>query len=215
MKGLLTKEWYVIWKNGKFNLLLALVFMFIGIMSENSFWMMYGALFVSILPMNFMSLDEISKWEQYSLSMPYKRSTIVSAKYIISLMFSLGASAIAAIALCIRMMRTGGIESGMLAAIILPTVLVGLMLPTLVFPLNFKFGTSKGRMLMVIMACMIAGILSNSITAIVEGDELAWLGGLFRRVDIYGIVAIAIAVIAVLFALSWLSSIKIFEKKDM
>lgn len=214
MKGLLTKEWYVIWKNGKSNFLIALLFTIAGVVSESSFWMMYGALFLTLLPMNFMSLDEISKWEQYSLSMPYKRSTIVSAKYIISLMFSLGASAFAAIALCIRMMRTGGFESGMLAAIILPTVPLGIMLPTLVFPLNFKFGTSKGGRLMVILACLIAGILSSSIVKVLDGDELSWLGGLFKRVDIYGIVA-TFAVIAVLFALSWLISINVFKKRDL
>ncbi|MDE5854161.1 MAG: ABC-2 transporter permease, partial [Ruminococcus sp.] len=70
MKGLIIKE-FIMFKKHLFTFgLIILVFSVTSIFAENSLYLILPV-FLSILPVNFMALDEQSKWNQYSLALPY------------------------------------------------------------------------------------------------------------------------------------------------
>ncbi len=78
MKGLLIKEGYLIWKHGKFMAVLALIYCVMATFKSGYFFAGFSVVFLSMLPMTIMGLDERSKWDHYAVTMPYSRSQVHS-----------------------------------------------------------------------------------------------------------------------------------------
>ena len=84
MKGLITKELIALKKQLFILSILIIAFSAASIWGELSFCMVIP-MFLSIFSINSLTMDEQSKWQQYSISLPYSRKTIVSSKYVTTL----------------------------------------------------------------------------------------------------------------------------------
>lgn len=211
MKGLLAKEWCVIYKTGAFMLIVILLFAVIGAYSSLFSMFVYVALMLGIIPVNYMALDESSGWHQYALTMPCARRTIVSAKYVIMLILAAAATAITAAGLFIGMRKQGVFSAEIYAVYLTVTLVMGVLLPSIAFPFNFKFGTAKGRLAMVIMCCSLAGFMGAWFNTYYDGNAAVHL----ERLSVSAAIPIVLLAVALLCALSWRISVRVYENKDL
>ena len=92
MKGLLTKEFYMLITSSM--VLFIPVFILLGLLTKNSFFLTYIGVLFAMMPISLMTFDETSHWESYVLGLPFDRRRIVSSKYIMTLILTVGAAAI-------------------------------------------------------------------------------------------------------------------------
>ena len=86
MKGLLLKDWYMVKTYCRAYLLIAVVFIALSFFSDNNmFFVFYPCLLCGMIPVNLLAYDERSRWTQYSGTLPYTKTQIVSGKYLIGL----------------------------------------------------------------------------------------------------------------------------------
>jgi hypothetical protein len=92
MKGLLLKDILGLKRFGKTILVFLGIVLLIGIMnhSDSSFYAGMIIMYTAMLTITSFSIDESSKWMQFALSMPIKRTTFVLEKYVLGLLLAFG-----------------------------------------------------------------------------------------------------------------------------
>ena len=213
MKGLLKKEWFVLWNKPIMILIPLILFAVMGITSHNFFMIMYLPLYIGILPVSLITTDETSRWERFALGMPYSRKDLVSAKYLMSLLLVLGGVLLTSAILVFVMNSTLTVPQMIL--LIAASFAVSLILPSVLLPLNLKFGTARARLalavLLAIFGCMAAAAFNTE-----GGDDsfnvIAWLAKLQFSPQILALLFVAAA--AVIMAVSWAVSVIIYRRKQ-
>lgn len=214
MKGLLAKEWCVILKTSVSTFILLLLFAVMGVFNRTTYMFAYIAVFLGVIPVNYIAFDESSRWQQYALALPYKRSTIVSAKYIVMLMLEAAAAAVTAVGLFFNMQRAGTFTIEHFTLYLTTTFAAGILLPSVAFPFNFKFGTAKGRLIKVIAACLLASFLSMWLLGHTENIPLNTTP-LVGELHTYAAIPIILLATAVICVISWFISVQVYEHKDL
>lgn len=148
MKGLLIKEFIMFRKNCIAPIIFQIFIMYAGIMGEY-YMLVFAPLVISIISSSYMTFDETSRWDIYSLIIPVKRKSIVSAKYIFTLILVSISIILAVLSGFIGLNIDNEKEFVML---ITSLIVVGVIYPMIVLPFNFKFGTAKGRYATMIFA---------------------------------------------------------------
>ncbi|HHU90049.1 MAG TPA: ABC-2 transporter permease [Clostridiaceae bacterium] len=212
MKALLLKEWLVIWKQGKFMILLALVYSIIAVTGSGSFFAGFSVIFMSMLPITVMGLDERSKWDHYAVTMPYSRKDIVLSKYAFSTLCAFTAIIVYVIATIIKLLvvKHPFDFSGLINQAIL-MLSIGLFFSSVNLPIMFKFGVDKGRMWFILITVIIAGGISSLFTFIGAESAQTQIESLIQRQTPFMLFVIS----AGLLLLSALLSIKIYEKREL
>ena len=206
MKGLFYKDVLMLTRSFRAYLAMTLFFIILAtIRPDNSFWAVYGTFFFVTLVSSLMAVDEQSRWLSYCDILPLKRRDIINERYLLSLILT---AALVVLFLILSLifrhadMPTVLVTAGMMVALSLLAISVSM-------PINVKFGTAKGQMvrmtvIIVMVACgMFIINYAGPITAILLQVKASIL--LFS----------AAAVIVLIFALSWLLSIRIYEKKSL
>lgn len=226
MKGLLTKEILVIWKNSSYMLMFLMVMLFslMGIISNGTFFLVYAAILLGSIPVGYMAYDETSRWQQFSLALPYKRSQIVSAKYIITMIMAGISTLIMAAGIISGMLRDGEFNIQVFVLALSSAPAVGLILPALFIPLNFKFGVTKATAIRLILIGIVVACATSVMIILTSGREdgdstvIDFITTAVNKLTAVSPIILAFMVLgitAVIFALSWKISINIFRKKDM
>ena len=209
MKGLLLKEFLML-KKGWVTLVIFFIAFGIGGVGSDFICFMLP-LFSAILLYGHINYDEQSKWQQYSIALPYGRKMIVSAKY--------AAMAIGAVVSTVLVVLLYGVTVAMkkaefsmkdLVGYAILSLAIGIIYPTFFLPLAYKFNSEKGRTIMLFLNGASGAIAVFLISAIETTGILAKLSN-YTNILPY----IAIAAVLVLFALSWFASVKIYEKRDL
>ena len=197
MKGLLLKDLYLIKTVCRTNILCVVLFAVVSVFSEeNMFFLFFPCIIASMLPITLLSYDERDKWTEYALTLPCTRAQLVSGKYIIGLLGIVSAVLLNVLAQAFF----GSYPRAELAVLSAVMLSVGLLGPAVLYPLIFKFGIEKGRLFYYIFigaACASIMILSNKAQSIRAGGSVYLL-------PIAG---------AVLYAVSWLLSIRLYESR--
>ena len=209
MKGLLLKEWYQARKAFWIFYLIAILFIAMALSPfADAFFLYYPCLLMGLIPMSLQQMDEVSKWEAFCGTLPCSRAQVVSAKYLMGLfgqvsflVLTLASQGIAwVIRDCFSWSELGGLAVSI-------AICAGL-LPILTLPLVFKFGAVKGKIVQLIVSGAVIGIavtLSFSTKALLL-DFFSRFRFLFPCV---------LGVIVILYALSWLLSIRFYKKRDI
>lgn len=208
MKGLLLKELFMLRKSWLAIAILVVTFSIVGIFSGETGMLLIVPLFLSVWSVSFMNMDEISKWQQYSLALPYGRRKIVLSKYLMILI--LNTLSIVFVVLCYLIsvaLGKNGFSADLLLTLILLSLIAGLVYSSLLLPLVYKLNTEKGRMVLMI----INGIVGGSSVAFMQTSVFG---------DIFGNIAgflplVILAVVVVVYLLSWQLSVRIYEKRDL
>ena len=208
MKGLLLKDWYMVKKYCRAYLLIAIVFIAISFFSnDNMFFVFYPCLLCGMIPVNLLAYDERSHWMQYSGTLPYTKTQIVSGKYLIGLLAQLTVLAATGIAHGVKMYAAGNFVLGDFAVLMLLMLIVSTLSSSICLPFVFKLGVEKGRTAYYVMVGFVCGasVLASSI---LRGQ----LMGEIQPDLILGLLAIVgISV----YILSWYLSVVFFKKKEI
>lgn len=204
MIGLMLKDLLNLKKQAKIYLVLIIFYYILGIANED--FSMAGsmiAILAAMIPITAMAYDEKSKWERYALTMPISRTSLVVSKYALGLIFLILASAITMIFSLI--FSSIPIKQSILTNI--AVLSTGILLISIVFPILFKFGAEKGRILMMLVlfaptAALI--LLSKSGFKFAAIDERA----------ITSLIYLSPAVAVIILAASVLISLSIYRKKE-
>lgn len=147
MKGLLLKDWYMLWHYCKSFLLMVVVFAFSYLyFPENTFLFVYPMLLASILSMSLLSYEERCGWSGYCRTLPLSPWLIVGEKYVFTCLCT-GAMLALLIPIQYSVLSRGSVFPretfwGSIATL----ALLGLVEPGVLLPLLFRFGTEKGRL---------------------------------------------------------------------
>lgn len=200
MKGLLLKDYYMTVKYCRMLILMVLIFAAVSAVSNSIFLISYPFIIAGVLPVSLYAYDEKSGWCSYADAMPYSRAQQVSAKYISALVFICLVMLICTVGKAL----TGDsfIEDFSLLVMLCGT---GLLSAAVLLPFVLKFGSEKGRWAyyaVIIIAFVIAAAVFDTGSA---------LGSML----IVNAAAYILAGCVLLFGLSWLLSIKIYEKREL
>lgn len=204
MRGLILKDLYNLKKHSTIYIILLIFYLIIGISNENfSMFSSMMAIIAAILPITAMAYDEKSKWDRYALTMPVSRPDIVASKYILGLIFLLLAFLISML-FNIIIFKIDFIESLLANSVSLS---VGIVIISFIFPIMFKYGVEKGRLLMMLVLFAPTGIIVL-LSKIGLNPEVINKEIIEKLLYLFPILAI------VLLILSYLVSLSIYRKKE-
>ncbi len=211
MKGLLAKEWYSL-KNSHAWIIIA-VMAGMAFFLKLPFCLIYLPFLLCTLPSSTMIQDETSRWQNYMLGLSYSRKTIVSAKYVATLiLYVLSLVLDAVLLLFISSSSDGSFNWTVYKANMQFVILSGLMPPVLMLPLNYKFGTAKARYISIVIYGLFFGCVSF-LTSFTDDMADQNSTALFSAAD-SAVMFMILAVALILFMLSWLLSVRIFRKRE-
>ena len=213
MKGLLVKDLYMSKTYCRVYLLIAAAFLALYAFSsvnghENLFFLLYPTVLAGMVPINLIAYESQCKWEQFAGTLPYTRAQLVSAKYLIGLMF-FGILLVMTLAVMgIAMAIVGRFSPALLWS---QSVLMALCFfgsCTFILPLVFRFGIEKARIMYLVMIGLVCG-LTAAIGVVSNGSAYAGGWQMPRAIPLVVLAAV------VLYLLSWGLSIRFYQKREL
>lgn len=208
MKGLLLKDWYMMKQYCRSYLLIAAGFIALFLMSDdNLFFVFYPCLLCGMIPVNLLSYDERSCWMQYSGTLPYTKTQIVSAKYLIGLLAQVTMLIVTGTAQGIKMTVAGNFMFGEFIVLMLLLLTMATLTSAITLPCVFKLGVEKGRTAYYIMIGFVCGasILASSY----------FRGQLVAKIQPNAFLAVLAAVGIGVYMLSWYLSVVFIKKREI
>lgn len=200
MKALLLKEFYVASKTCRSFLLVIAVFFALSFFGRNSqFFFLYPLTMVGMIPVTLLSYDERDGWDKYSLTLPCTRAQLVSAKYLIGLIFGGVVFLLVELLLLIGLSMGGNFDFLSMSSALL---LMGLLGPSILMPFVFKFGSEKGRIAYYFVLALLFAVI-------------AFLIGMGFYVYLEGFSWVVIGAAVLLYLGSWRLSILFYEKREL
>ncbi|MDD5863042.1 MAG: ABC-2 transporter permease [Firmicutes bacterium] len=203
MKGLLRKDFYMLWSYNK--MFLILIFGFIALSAlpvngDNTFFFYYPCILGSALPVYLLAYDEAEHWCTFCDTLPVTRQQFVAGKYLMGLICAGIISILSAAAAGLRMVRSGGFDSVDFGDQLAILAAIAPLPAALCLPLMFKYGTQKGRIALFVVIGLFCGV-----TILVDPPELSGLS-----FPIWALPVLS----AALFVISWLLSVRFYQKRE-
>ena len=202
MKGLLFKDLYMTWKYCKPFLLIVVMFTCLSGFVDNAFVYVYPAVFVAMIPFTLGAYDERSKWNIYCDSLPVSRKTVVSSKYLFSLIAALTVVFLSVISMVTSMLMESKYDINQLFSFFAIILLLSFSGTSVLLPVYFRFGTEKARIIYLVIVALVSGISVGF--------------GFVTGVKVFNANPITIVIIStVIYVLSWLLSIRLYENREL
>ncbi|MDO5569439.1 MAG: ABC-2 transporter permease [bacterium] len=208
MKGLILKDLFLIKGNIKMVLVVLLGFgiMLVNNMTSISFFLPF---FSTMLCISTFSYDEYNKWDAYVICLPNGRKNSVSAKYIVTLILII-ISFIISIGLVwiIPLAKETTTASNDIYTLI--GGISGVLLMVIVmYPLLYKFGAEKGRLILFVLILAVA-IIGGSLLNNISIDSFKWLESISSSV----LITSGSIILGILLYASYKLSLNIYSKKE-
>ena len=214
MKGLILKDFLMIKKTVLY--MAVIVALFGGVytsLDSNYFLSFFLSIMMVSITISTMSYDEFYHWDRYAASLPLSRRQIVLAKFLTCYILFLAGTLFAGWLQLAVMYLKGLPFDGEVIAVMSIGPATGLIGSAVVLPCNYKFGTQKARVAMLVcygfpslMLVLVLRFMPELLTG--AGDSMAHL-------TLWGIVGIVYGVMAVLQIISFLLSVRIVERKEL
>ena len=175
------------------------------------FFVFYPCLLCCMIPVNLLvnllAYDERSRWTQYSGTLPYTKTQIVSGKYLIGLFAQLAILIATGVGKVVKMSVAGDFVFGDFAVLMLLMMIVSTLSSSICLPFVFKLGVEKGRTAYYVMIGFVCGasVLASSILR----------GQLVSEIQPNLILALVAIVGICVYILSWYLSIVFFRKREI
>jgi len=150
MKGLLLKDILNLKKQSRIMLLMTAFYFMLGLMYENpSFLTGMIVLLFTMLSITSFSYDDLAKWDRYALSLPVTRSELVLGKYVLAAVLAGAGTVLSFAGAMFFSFIKSPIDITEQLAVSYALFAVAMLFVSVLFPIIFKFGVEKGRMLMI------------------------------------------------------------------
>lgn len=204
MKGLLLKDWYIVKKDCRSYIFIGAAFVMLSLASNNNmFFVFYPCLLCGMIPITLLGYDERSRWIQYSGTLPYTKTQIVSAKYLVGLLAQAALLTVTMLLQGIKMTVVGNFVFGELAVMILLMLIVSTVTSSIALPFIFKLGVEKGRTAYYVMigfVCVASGLASGLMRMELQPNLVLTILA-FTGIGIY--------------VFSWYMSIVFYKKREI
>jgi ABC-type transport system involved in multi-copper enzyme maturation permease subunit len=172
---------------------------------DASFMSSMVVLLAAMTAITSFSYDKQAGWEEYALSLPLPRKTIVKSKYVLSFLFALAGMALSVLlGIVINVVKKSGIEEHLVSTYVL--FAISILFLCIMLPLIFKFGVEKSRIFMII----VLAIPTAAVFALDRAGFKLPNEELLGRILIYSPL-----MLAALYVFSYMLSRCIFEKKEL
>ncbi len=215
MKGLLIKDFALLGGQKKFLLTVIIIAAVMAVMSSNiPFIFGYSAFSISMFSLSTIGYDEFENGNAFLFTLPITRKLYVVEKYLFTLILAACALAFSCIlSLCIMLYD----KSLSFPSITFLAVTLGILAVSFSFllPLQFKFGSEKGRIAMLAF-CVVIFVLYFAFSKLAEHFEIN-LVKLVYQITSLNVAVIAMCATALFIAVVLISvciSIKIMKKKE-
>ena len=211
MKGLLLKDAYQMWYYTRWLILAAVAMMLVGVfyMKEGSnFFMLYGGLLLGILPMTLLAYDQSGRFSAYSAALPVTKEQLVGGKYLIGLCGMVLAELLSMAALAAAQLLWGTVTVQITVATLLQVAMLTLLGNMILLPLAYRFGYEKAKYVYYLSIGMLASLMGYFVSS---GDSA------YSILPAHGsllVLAVVLAAVLGLYALSWRLSVAWYGKAE-
>lgn len=207
MKGLILKDFYMMIKYCRITLAVSVMFLVLAFFNDNLFILFYPSMICGLIPTTLLAYDERSRWLQYSMTMPYTKTQIVSSKYLIGLISqSLMLLVIAAVQ-AIKMSMSGGFMLREYLTMLMLVAVLSLFSSSVSLPFIFKMGVEKGRIAYYVMVGVVCALSAG--TSVLLSNETP------QPVALDGVLPVLLLIVSGIYALSWYLSVVFFKKREL
>lgn len=178
MKALLRKDFYVAKKQG--GVLLGLALLFCLLPKMGTLANTYAVVMAIMIPLSTITYDEQCEWDKYAAMLPYTPWQIVWSKYVLTFLCLFAGAAMILLASAMRAVYGEGLLYGEELLGNLALLLAVLLMLDVSLPLVYRFGSEKGRlvMILVMLACLAAGMGVSRLVGEVRLPALPALVGI-------------------------------------
>ena len=209
MKGLLVKDLRLLCSQSRFYVILLLVLILAGTSTDATFVAGYISIIFPMFAVSTISYDEYDNGNAFLFTLPFSRKEYVLSKYLFGLLLCLFGTLLSTILIVVQnVFILGSLD---LEAMI--SSQIGTLILSLMFPLQFKFGSEKSRVALI----AVVGIVFFLITVGVKLFEhvsldLSFLSFIWDNEFI--LLSILFVVMVVFIYISIHMSIRIMMKKE-
>ena len=208
MFGMIKKDMFMIKNNLKSIMATLIIFIFYTIMFDMNitFFLPFMTLMICI---STFSYDDFNNWHSYASVLPSGKVNVVKSKYITTIIFIIVMVFISLLlSICISSFR-GSINLDEILSTVIGELFAIVFIMSILFPVLFKYGAEKGRIVMLMVGISIMGIIlfiTNSIKIRVSNSLIVFL-------DLYfPIIFLIVAIL--LISISYFISKRIYLKKE-
>lgn len=152
MKGLLLKDIYSLQKYMKTIGVLLIMYGVIGANSNDpSFISGIIILLFTMLSMTTFSYDEAAHWNEFALTLPVSRKKLVLSKYYLCYILTLTGGAVSLVLSYVISILKNTYVLGNILLMIYGICFIALLMMSILFPLLYKFGVEKARLMMILV----------------------------------------------------------------
>ena len=201
MKGLMKKEFLMLWRASRAFGLICVVFIAMSAISQDNIIFLFMPIMISgLLPSTLLSYDERCKWQEFSGALPVSRAQLVSAKYLLGL----GCMTLILLVTLIVHLIVRRFPPQTLLSMLGAIYGLSLFISAVSLPMMFKFGVEKGRLWYYATLVLVGG--ASGASAGVTTDLFSeGLPSFLWLIPVLGVV---------IFALSWLLAIRFYQKRE-
>lgn len=218
MKALLLKDIKVLAVNMKLYFVLILLYVLLGgLVPDLGIFQLYPILLFSLFPVTALSYDERCHWNQYGVTLPLSRKTLVLSKYVLGIA---GAFFIAIFTLAVNLLfpvlfQNTVTDFRLLSCYLLAVTSASILSLDIILPVSFHFGTEKGRLFFlgaVVLLCAAPAIMDSifdslRLPAAAIGTPL--FSGLGMAAGIFALFVILSTILSIAVC------IRIFDRKEL
>lgn len=212
MKGLLAKDFALFMQRKRFFLAAFAAAVVIAALGDNdAFVATWLCLLVSIFSISTISYDEYDNSMPFLMSMPVTGKLYAEEKYLVLIVFDIAAglaSAVLILASAFARKDFAGLGEDM-AGIIMTLGLIAALV-SLVMPAMLKWGSEKGRLIILFVAGVVGAIFFAAANMNTNPGAFTF----FTNLGFYKTAALSVGVAAAVTAVSLVISIRIMEKKE-
>lgn len=225
MKGLITSDFLLIRRVAGMNIYILITAVFAGVAAfgnmSSIFFVVFFSYFCTAVMLNVMEMDERAGWARFAVAGFATRRQYVLGKFCSALLLTAGS---AALFLVFRLVRDGIEHISFAQDFETVALMLSMMaaangvLMVLQFPVTFKYGVTRGRMISIAVVVVLAaatGVFSaiaGSGASAADARIPVWIAAM-PSAAVLSVLLFAAG--AVLWLLSAAVSVKIFEKKEL
>ena len=201
MKGLMKKDFLMLWRASRAFLLICVLFIAMSAISQDNIIFLFMPIMISgLLPSTLLSYDERCRWQEFSGALPVSRAQLVSAKYLLGL----GCMTLILLVTLIVHLIVRRFPPQTLLSMLGAIYGLSLFISAVSLPMMFKFGVEKGRLWYYATLVLVGG--ASGASAGVTTDLFSeGLPSFLWLIPVLGVV---------IFALSWLLAIRFYQKRE-
>lgn len=201
MKGLMKKDFLMLWRASRAFLLICVLFIAMSAISQDNIIFLFMPIMISgLLPSTLLSYDERCKWQEFSGALPVSRAQLVSAKYLLGL----GCMTLILLVTLIVHLIVRRFPPQTLLSMLGAIYGLSLFISAVSLPMMFKFGVEKGRLWYYATLVLVGGA-SGASAGVATDFFNEGLPSYIWIIFVFGVV---------IYALSWLLAIHFYQKRE-